>query len=227
MGWYLPGILEEIDMAHTEPLPEDTRLAIARQLGTHLPKLELPEPPSGPVKTTYEMYVSYPIYTFDWRVTTGSLRDLATHTGRWHHQLRRVLVPPGGTPSAGVIGYATSRVFGPSPTDWQIVSISGSAPASKTGPDVDLASEIDGAGDWIDNYIPGDPTLRLLILTSLFLYTFWLLFADHDDIVVIDMPEAFELAHKGPFEYQVAYPSQNFRNNLQHVKPVRGLSPFP
>ncbi len=166
-------------MAHTEELPPDIRAGIARQLGTDLGRLGLSATGAyGPSHD--EMYASYPLYTFDAHSQGSSIRDIAAHTGRWHHQLRRITSPGGAAPTSHVTGFATSRVNGPQPTDWEVVSIFGSTPASETGADVDLASEINGAAEWIDNNVAGDPVVRLLVLPSYLLYAFWLFFPDHD-----------------------------------------------
>jgi hypothetical protein len=89
---------------------------------------------------------------------------------------------------------------------------------------VDLASEIDGAGQWIDSNVPGDPLVRLLVLPSFFLYAFWLVFAAHDEAVIIDMPEALEIRSRGPFEYQVSYDSNTFLRELRRLKRIKGVS---
>ena len=216
-------------MAHAEELPSDIRTSIARQIGARLPKLSNATPGGPPdaseksVKAFEEMYVSYPIYTFDARAFSETIRDVARHTGRWHHQFRRVTSMSSGPAQVSVLGSAVSRVFGPSPTDWNIVSVAGATPASASGPDVDLTSEIDGAGDWIDKYVHDNPLVRLLALPSLFVYAFWLVYPEHDCVVIIDMPVAFEAIHGGPFEYRVVYDSSTFLTGLRRAKPVRGL----
>jgi hypothetical protein len=200
-------------MAHSDPLPANVLDNISRQLGRNLATLSVGPP--GAAGVPDELAESYAVWTVDEKSVTkfdSRMSTLARNTGNWHHQVRRVTAAPGGATSDKVIAYARSEPRGPEPGDWAVVA------TTEVTPQFDLGTEIRNAAAWIDESIPGDPLVRMLIMPSRYLHAFWLVYPNRDDIVVIDMPKSF--TH---LKYQKVYNAHDFLENLSLEPVVRGV----
>jgi hypothetical protein len=152
-------------MAHSEPFPADVLGAVASDVGRRLP--------ANAEWQAAEMRETFPIWMLSLdalRASEQPLRDLATRTGRWHHQINVA-----GRPRA----FARSVPLGPSSDHWSVTQVADNS---------ELAESIDRAIDWVDKHVQGDPVVHLLVVPAYYLHAFWMHEGDADSILVIDRP---------------------------------------
>lgn len=160
-------------MAHADPFPTAALDVVSRQVGSRLAGVV---PDDLIQNVPIELAESFAIWMLALDATTRANEDLshlARRTGRWHHQVRF-----GGQARA----FAWSMPYGPDPTDWSIEQVSFSP----------IAERIDAAVEWIDQNVPDDPLVRLLVVPSYYLHAFWLHQDEWDRVLVIDRPEQYE-----------------------------------
>jgi hypothetical protein len=186
-------------MAHAPPIPEDALAYLAQQLAQR---------PSARATQTFAarqsvgIAESFPVFALGLDATkdpSRPLRDIATPTGMWHHQLRH-------GPLAHE--FARSVVNGPKATDWKISEVVSS----------DSSAKIDDAISWIDKNVPGDPVARLLVAPAYYLTAFWLEYPNESQVVVADRPEQYSM-----LELHHLYTAKEFLQRLSEAPHARGV----
>jgi len=161
------------NMPHTYNISDEILAVIAEQLGTHISQLVSPDLLD---RGSVEIMESFPIWTLGLDSVGAAfesgvdIQELASPTGRWHHQIRL---------GDSVTAFARSMPLGPSPNDWSVREVFASP----------IAAKIDNAIEWVDKISNYDPLVRLLIVPAYNTHAFWLTDNDyHSTIIIIDSP---------------------------------------
>jgi hypothetical protein len=186
-------------MAHAPPIPNDVLANLARQLADRPSKLTMQSLAENQPVGIAE---SFPVFALGLDTISDpsrSLRDIATATGMWHHQLRHGPLPN---------EFARSVVNGPSAADWKISEVVSSA----------ATQNIDDAIGWIDQNVPGDPIARLLVAPAYYLTAFWLDGPNGEQVVIADRPERY-----GMLELHHLYSAAEFLRLLSEAPHAQGI----
>jgi hypothetical protein len=181
-------------MAHVELLPEAVLDRVARQLGGMLPALDpsLADVPVG-------LAESFPVWLLRQPHDGETLEVLAIPTTQWHHQIR--------TEDGRAVAFARSS--------HPPVHEDDDAPGLMRN---DIASWLNHAIEWIDEYVPGDPETRLLVAPAYHLHAFWLVGDGGSSVVVSDFPEG-GLA----LQRERLYSEAEFLRALRLAEPITGV----
>ncbi len=185
-------------MAHADPFPNDILKSVAEQIG---PRLLLP--PGAPPAQLRE---TFSVWSLGLDATTRPkepIAKLAQPTGRWHHQ-----VSIGNRARA----FARSMPLGPAAADWSVSQIT---------PDSPIAEAIDKAIDWVDQNVPGDPLVKLLVVPAYYLHAFWLKTDDADQVLVVHKPDQYTR-----LKYETLYTPRKFLELLAQEPHASGI-PLP
>jgi|SRR6185436_17036475 len=165
-------------MAHAESLPNDVLEAVAEQIGAILPGVADSADLRDAQVTMGETFELWALGADAITQPINDLNQLATQTGRWHHQVAY----------RGEIGsFARSAPLGAEPSSWRVAEFFESP----------LAKKIDEAINWIDQNTDMDPLVRLLVVPAYQLHAFWLLDAENVQVFVIDCPSQFTYLRSG------------------------------
>ena len=127
------------------------------------------------------------------------LRELATQTGRWHHQIRV---------DEQAEAFARSRPLGADPLSWRITEVFQS----------ELAKRIDTSITWVDMNLEGDPLVRLLVVPAYHLTAFWLVDDADSQVIIIDAPLHYDTLQA---DHQVLT-QKEFLDKLRQLPHIEG-----
>lgn len=194
-------------MAHADAFPGYATAAVIRQVGERLssiapPQALFPAPGAGPeLGETFSVWMLGLNAVTQTDVSNTDIHQLATETGRWHHQVRY-----GGQAQAFARSMNDSR---PGAGGWSVTQLFASH----------IAARIDEAIDWVDQNVPGDPLVRLVIIPAFHLHAFWLTEENGESqFLVIDMPNTFT-----KLNYKTLYSVREFLERLSQEPHAQGL----
>jgi hypothetical protein len=162
-------------MAHTDPLPAGAAESVAAQLGPFLSGPALPPPlavaPAAAPRLT-ESFAVCVVGAAPGRNPPADLPPLAEPAGLWHHQVR-----VGGAATH----FARSARQGFGGTDLGV----------QEWADSPVAGRIDEAVTWVDQNVPEDATVRLLVVPAYYVHAFLIVRGDRTGAVLVDQPAGF------------------------------------
>jgi hypothetical protein len=187
----------------TDRLPEDVLTSIAGQLADFLPRgvtvASAAATPSFPEEVG-ESFAVCPVTLQQVRRPPANLSVLARPSGYWHHQLRMNSV-------ATHTAVSTKPGFGPVHEVEQVF-------------ESPLAGRIDAVITWVDKYVKGKGTVRLLTIPAYL--THGLLVVRPDDTleaVLVDQPPQYT-----QLQYETVYTLPDFLKRLAKEPPAESLS---
>jgi hypothetical protein len=160
-------------MAITDPFSEEALSAVATQIA------ERRVSPLDFVNT--EITETFALWLLEWQAIQRptALRRDAEPMNRWHHQLRREGEAHRFARSITIPGEARPILTEISLEDF-------------------LAKAVDRAARYVDATVPGEATVRLVSIPTLYMHAMWLERPDKDEILVVSKPDAIlsvELEH--------------------------------
>jgi hypothetical protein len=189
-------------MATTDPLPKAVLQSVAEQLGQllALPRAtvagtlgELKQP-----RLTESLVVCF-VTAEQVAHPPRDLSVLARPSGIWHHQVRT---------AGGPTHFARSRQLELKGIDLQVEQWTESP----------IAAKLDEALAWIDDSLPNDATVRLLVIPSYYVHALLLLRGRKSSVVLVDQPPGFTR-----LAYRKEYPLGTFLKRLAKETPSASL----
>ena len=190
-------------MAHSDPLPAGAAQSVAAQLGPFLTGpagLPIPAFAAANPPTLTESFAVCVVGADQVKNPPADLTALTEPVGLWHHQIR-----VGNT--ASHFARSTKQAF------------AGPGLVVQEWTESPLAEKIDAAITWVDQHVPGEATVRLLIVPAYYVHAFLIVRGDQSTALLIEQPGGFT-----QLQYQQEYPLRQFLELLAKEQPAGTLT---
>jgi len=186
-------------MAHSDRLNRVALDAIADQVGILYPDLVDNQTYRQKSAELTETFAVWFIGQQDITTDGKDIVDLAQNTGRWHSQVLidgiPELVARSAPPFAGSYDFQVKQLI-----------------------EGELAEEIAEAINWIDEYVTGNPLVRILEIPAFHLTAFWLIGQGENHVLIARIPSAYKSLTR-----RQLYSSKDFLRLLQHEQPISDI----